>query len=161
MVKTKTLWRVMLWVLTLAWGGTILGMSLQSGPQSTALSSGFTAWFLHLFKAYNALPEAQQLQVLAQAQAVVRELAHVAEYTLFGFFVSSLWRSYRTCRFSLWSFLSAAVFAVVDECLQEFVSVGRAFQVIDLAKDWLGIAFGIGCTWAVCLVIKRIHYRRT
>ena len=113
MVKTKTLWRVMLWVLTLAWGGTILGMSLQSGPQSTALSSGFTAWFLHLFKAYNALPEAQQLQVLAQAQAVVRELAHVAEYTLFGFFVSSLWRSYRTCRFSLWSFLSAAVFAVV------------------------------------------------
>ncbi len=160
MTKRHTVYRVCLWVLTLVWGGMICLFSLQSGPQSTALSSGLTQTILEWFPSYNALSLSQQAMVLAKAQGVMRELAHIAEYAVLGVLVALLVRSYRSSRFAVITLGVTAVFAVIDECVQEFLSIGRAFQVIDLLKDWFGACLGIGCIWLVCLIIRRVQYRR-
>ncbi len=160
-MKKTTLYRVCLWTLTVCWGGAIWYLSLQSAPQSAALSSGLTKQVLECFEAYTSLPETEQVSVLAQVQSLVRELAHIAEYGILGLLVALLVHSYRPVRFVAVSFVATVAFSIVDECLQQFVSVGRAFQVIDLLKDWLGAGLGIACIWLVLLMIKRIHYRRT
>lgn len=36
-----------------------------------------------------------------------------------------------------------AVYAVFDELHQEFFTDGRAFELVDLAKDWSGSTLGI------------------
>ena len=155
MIRKTTIYRLFLWGVTLAWAGAICSLSLQTAPQSAALSSGLTARILNLFERYTALPESERLAVLAQAQSVVRELAHVAEYAILGLSTALLVHSYRVVRFGCVAFGATAVFAVVDECLQEFVSVGRAFQAVDLLKDWVGAALGIGCIWLVSFLSKR------
>lgn len=154
MTKTKA-YRLILWVLTLAWGCAVLCFSLQSGEQSSALSSGFTVRLLGLFRAYRELSAEQQVTVLGMAHGIVRELAHVAEYTLLGLLSALLVHSYRVRRFFVLPFAPLAVFAILDECLQEFATVARAFQLIDLLKDWLGCLLGIACVWLVCFVKKR------
>lgn len=156
---TKTVYRVLWWALTLAWCGCIVYLSLQDAPQSAALSSGLTKRILEWFSSYRALSVSQQAVVLLKVQDLVRELAHVAEYTVLGALTTLLARSYRV-RSWLVVWGATAAFAVMDECLQEFATVGRAFQVIDLIKDWLGAFLGIGCVWLVCLIAKRAKHKK-
>ncbi len=158
-MKKTTVCRLCLWVLTVFWGGVIWYLSLQSAPQSAALSSGLTKQLLECFEAFTSLPESEQVSVLAQVQSWMRELAHIAEYGVLGLLTALLVHSYRPVRFVDLSFVATAVFSIVDECLQQFVSVGRAFQVIDLLKDWFGSLLGIGFIWFVLWAVKRIHYR--
>lgn len=150
-----TAYRLLLWALTIVWGGTVLSLSLQSGDQSSALSSGFTERLLACFRGYRALSPEEKRAVLETAYGVVRELAHIAEYTLLGLFTAQLVHSYRVRHLLAVSLLPLAVFAVLDECLQEFVATDRAFQWIDLLKDWFGCLLGISFVWLVCLLKRR------
>lgn len=156
----KTIRRLFWWILTVAWSGCIVYLSLQDASQSASLSTGLTKRILEWFPSYLALPETEQLAVLSHVQGLVRELAHVAEHAVLGLLTALLVHSYRPRRFVAVAFGATAVFAVADECVQEFLSVGRAFQVVDLLKDWLGLLLGIGCIWLVCFVAKRTSYKR-
>ena len=160
MVSKKAVYRGVLWVLTLACAAMILSLSLQPAGDSSALSSGLTHRVLCWFSAYRDLPAAEQATVLAYVQTLVREAAHVAEFTLLGLFASLLSGSYVGRRFWRVSIIFTALFAVVDECAQEFLASGRAFQLIDLAKDWLGCALGTAMVWLL-LYIKQKTEKRT
>ena len=43
----------------------------------------------------------------------------------------------------LWAFAVCVLYAVTDEIHQEFFVDGRAFELIDLAKDWSGSLIGV------------------
>lgn len=145
MTKT-TLYRTVLWVLTIACAVLILSLSLQPATQSSGLSTGLTATVLGWFSGYRELPAEQQAAVLATAQMAVRELAHVCEYTALSLLATLLVCSYERRR--LWlSVPCTAVFAVADECVQQWCAAGRAFQLIDLIKDWGGCLIGAAAVW--------------
>ncbi len=136
----SVIYRTVLWLFTIVCAALILLLSLQPATQSSGLSTGLTATVLRWFSAYRNLPVDQQSAVLATVQVMVRELAHIGEYTVLGFFASWLARSYNR---RVWRSLPfTALFAVADECVQEWCADGRAFQLIDLVKDWGGCLLG-------------------
>lgn len=151
-----TLRRLILWLLTLGTAATILSLSLQPAPGSTALSTGITASVLNLFPSYTELPPVQQEVILFNTQTVVRELAHVAEYALLSVFTCLLVNQY-VCRPFAWkTLIPLSAFSCLDECLQEWCAAGRTFQMIDLLKDALGCL--IGCIlvgYAYCILNKK------
>ena len=154
MTARKTAYRMILWLLTTACAVTILALSLQPAGQSSALSSGLTHRILSWFSAYRDLPIAEQTVFLGQVQLLVREAAHVAEFAVLGLFASWLASSYVGGKFWQLSLPSTALFAIVDECAQGLLAEGRAFQLIDLAKDWLGCALGAAVV-AVGIYVKQ------
>lgn len=149
------MYRAVLWVLTVACGGVILWLSLQPATESSALSTGLTSAVLQWFKSYRELAAQQQATVLQTVQNVVRELAHIGEYTVLGTLASLLAHSYRSRVFWRYSLSVTAVFAVVDECIQEWCADGRAMQFIDLLKDWLGCFLGAGMVWILFQLFRK------
>lgn len=75
----------------------------------------------------------------------MRSIAHFLLFLLLGIFVS-LWMKEQSIAYFLKpvivSFFICAIYAVTDEIHQEFFVEGRAFELIDLAKDWSGSLLG-------------------
>lgn len=74
------------------------------------------------------------------------KLVHFVDFLIFGFL---LYRAllYSQLKFSaankaMLAIMIAAVFAVVDECLQHFIP-GRAVDVYDYAADYIGLTVGV------------------
>ena len=71
--------------------------------------------------------------------------SHFLLFLLLGIFVS-LWMKEQSIAYFLKpvtvSFFICAIYAVTDEIHQEFFVEGRAFELIDLAKDWSGSLLG-------------------
>ena len=156
MMVRKIVW----WVLTVACLFMIFGFSSQSAAESSQVSGSLTETLLSLFPSYNALSFEGQKAVLSVAQELVRSAAHVATFAALGFCVYMLTRSY-DLRFSfLVAYPSCVLVAVADECLQRALAAGRAFEWVDLLKDWSGSLLGIGVAVLVGFIIKGIYYSR-
>ena len=153
----KTVVRTVLWLLTVVCAAAILSLSLQPASGSSALSSGLTHRVLCWFSAYRGLPFDEQARLLGQVQMLVREAAHIAEFMLLSTLASSLAVSYVGRRFWRYSLAATVVFALLDESVQGLFADGRAFQFIDLAKDWLGCALG---AVAVGLYVRKKKEKR-
>ncbi len=150
--------RLVLWILTLGIAATILLLSLQSAPDSSALSTGITETVLNCIPAYRELPEPEQQIVLIDAQSLIRELAHIAEYCLLAVFACLLQNQYLYRPFAWMTLRPLLTFACLDECLQQWCAAGRTFQLIDLLKDALGCV--LGCVLVGCLY-HFIHKKRS
>ena len=135
----------------------ILGLSCQSAPQSAELSTSFTQSVLEWIPAYQNLTPEQQMAATATANVLMREIAHIATFTVLGFCASMLVRSYAICRWISVVFPSCAVFAVLDESVQHFLKSGRTFQLVDLLKDWAGVLLGMTIVALIGRMIRRKH----
>ena len=151
----RTVYRVVLWVLTITCAIVILGLSLQTRTESAALSTGLTASLLNMFPSYRDLDPTAQNEILENMHFLIRELAHIVEFTVLSFFASLLAHSYHGNGFWLWSIPATVLFAVVDECVQQWCTVMRSFQVIDLIKDWMGCLVGAAIVWGILKYIQR------
>lgn len=158
--KSLIVWRLLWWALTIACAATITYLSLQPATVSGETSGSLTEQLLSLFSAYRALSAERQAAVLAYTDVFVRAAAHVAEYAALGTFVSALCRTYPLKRRFVWMLAPAALYALLDELVQEFLSEGRAFQFIDLVKDWTGILLGIAFVWLLCRIATAIKKHR-
>ncbi len=152
--------KIIWWVLTLFCLSTIFGFSGQSAAESSQLSGSLTETLLSLIPSYNLLSADEQLAVVAVAHEVIRSVAHIATFAALGFCVYMLTRSYALRRSFFVAFAACVIVAVIDECLQRVLAAGRAFEWVDLLKDWLGSLFGIGIAVLLGFVIKGIHYSR-
>lgn len=161
--KSLLFWRLLWWALTVACAATITKLSLQPATVSGETSGSLTEQLLLLFSAYRALSAERQAALLAYTDVFVRAAAHVAEYAALGTFVSALCRTYPLKHRFWWSVIPAALYALFDELVQEFLSEGRAFQFVDLVKDWTGILLGFLFVWLLCRIAKAIkeHKKRT
>lgn len=152
--------KIIWWLLTVFCLSTIFGFSGQSAAESSQLSGSLTETLLSLIPSYNTLSVEEQTAVVAVAHEILRSVAHVATFAALGFCVYRLTRSYALRRSFFVAFPACVVVAVIDECLQRALAAGRAFEWVDLLKDWSGSLLGIGAAVLVGLVIKGIQYSR-
>lgn len=154
-MRTAWWYRTILWVITLAVAGTILYLSLQNGTESGALSSSISQRILSWFAAYRNLSPAEQETRRLAFSAILRAVGHVAEFIVLGGSLSLLCHSYFPRRFGMVSLAVGGAFAVMDECVQKFCTVGRAMEFIDLVKDWCGVALGTLLVYGFLRMIRR------
>ena len=94
------------------------------------------------------------------AHIIIRGAAHVASFALLGLFASLLARSYRLKRWFVITFIACTTYAVFDECHQLWIAAGRAFEVVDIVKDAIGVVIGAGLAVALTVVYRRIRQNR-
>ena len=117
-------------VLAVICAAVIFMLSAQDLPTSGALSQSVT----------DALNEHAKTGL---SDETVRSIAHFSLFFLLGVFVSLFCGK---CKFKfkfLWAFTVCMLYAVTDEIHREFFVDGRAFEFIDLAKDWSGSLIGV------------------
>ena len=160
-MKRTSLWyRMGLWVLTVATAVLILSFSLQPADDSGALSTSLTHSLLSCFPSYRELSPSQQEAACLSANEPIRAIAHITEFTVLGFFLSLLCHSYRPRRWAIPALPVGILFAIADECVQEWCSAGRAMQLVDLFKDWTGCLIGTAVAYGTIRRIRRCLSRR-
>ena len=146
--KEYWLWalRVFLTLACLALIGFIFANSLKDSEKSVEQSSGVVktvqkvaAFFDPNSKIANATGDAYD-----KLHAVVRVLAHFAEFMLLGGLLCWCVFSYNTKKiFQIVPPAALLFVSLTDECLQIFIE-GRAFQLTDVLFDCSGGIVGIG-----------------
>ena len=139
-------WRL----LTLAWAAHIFWMSTESfGPQ---MSRSLLAQMLAL------LHVSVSASALETINTILRKLAHVVEYAVFGFLLCRSFGDRDRIRWQRhvagWSLVIAAVYSLSDELHQAFVP-GRGPSLIDCGIDVTGAAVGMLLVYGGSWVLKR------
>ena len=114
-------------------------LSAENSTESAQTSGGIIQWLLNTLS-------------LNVSSDVIRTFAHIAEFALLGFLVSNLFVSVRDNPKPLLTVALSWGYALTDEIHQLFVD-GRAFQLIDLTVDLIGIILGS----AFLLVLYKIN----
>ena len=136
--------KILCWGLILFFGSIIFFFSSQHGPVSSSVSSAVTQKVLEHIPTYHLFPEDVKPIVVNNANGLIRSLAHFGLFLCLGFSMALIIKCYPSIRHPyVLSMTLCMLYAVVDELHQEFFSVGRAFEVVDLLKDWAGSAIGI------------------
>lgn len=118
----------------------IFSFSLQDAPTSNALSTNVTETLIQFTQ---PILDSSSL-TLSSINSIVRDLGHFTLFFLLGF-ITLLAFLYQGLNFkqSAWTtFVLGLCIAFIDECLQ-LNSPGRAFELIDLGKDILGLCTSI------------------
>ena len=153
-MRTKTIKRSAVWILTVSVAGLIFWLSGQTAEQSGSLSGSVTNGLLgQLFVWLKLTAEQQQT-----AHELVRSLAHVVLFGVFGLCVSLLVRSYTLRRWIRITLPVCLVYALTDECHQSLFSAGRAFEWADIAKDMVGVMLAVALVYLVA--VWRIRKKR-
>lgn len=132
--------RVILTALCIGAYAFIFGNSARTGTESSAQSSSVVAFVQRVFKAIapNSFIATAQGKDYERLHAVIRALAHFAEFGMLGALLVWCFASY-TSR-GVWFIIPLALVLfspIVDECIQLFTSA-RAAEVTDLITDTLG-----------------------
>lgn len=138
-------------ILVLLMLSLILGFSSQDGTASSNTSGQLAALLSRLYFGYDKKTAVEQAEFLASFQYILREFAHVFSYFCLGCTVELFRESMKNQKRSRSAIfrkvknaiLFCIVMAFVDECYQGLLINGRTFQLIDLAKDWIGSVGGI------------------
>lgn len=142
--------------------GFILYNSIQTAVESAAQSSRVVEVVQQVVA--NVAPDSPIVTATGEdydkLHAVVRNLAHFAEYGLLGVLSGWCYRSYTDKK--LWLRVAGggvALLAVIDECLQIF-SDGRGAQFTDVLVDVLGGSMGLVFAVFTVRCVQRIVQKR-
>ena len=134
--------------------GMIWFFSSQSAEDSTLLSGGIAEWLLERLRP--GYTEAQ----LSGFSALLRKLAHMAEFALLGqaliCLFTGLFPGRGLGRPALGALAAAVPLAALDEGHQIFVS-GRAPELMDIGIDTLGALLGVALT---AMILYRLNHRK-
>lgn len=114
------------------------------------ISGQLTDWALEQDAAYQELPPAQQTHVNNVKHDQIRNNAHTCVFAALSFCTCMLARTYNKRRWIRIAVPACMVFACIDEGVQHIFTTGRAFELSDILRDWLGTVFG---TVAVAAVV--------
>jgi VanZ family protein len=128
----------------------IFSNSLEIGAVSSARSLAFTKMLNRFLGKAGISP---------LSQALVRKLAHFAEFTLSGFWFTLCLRVYTShyIRHISWPLLLGLLIANADEMLQSFVS-GRTSSVRDVWIDFAGICTGTFAALMLFILLGSVWY---
>lgn len=117
---------------------TILYLTFQDGEHTTALSNGLRLWLReHGIKA---------------ADKQLRSDAHYVEYFILGLSLA-LFGKASDVRMR-WIVLIGFGLGLLDECVKILLPI-REFELIDLAKDWIGITVAVTIVTICSKLLKR------
>lgn len=136
--KKQTIYRIMSVCALLAVMITIFCFSHQDATESKETSTAVASW---LGEFIGNIPE-----------DVIRTIAHCCEFAALGFLMHNALHSFKCSISPLISIGASFLYSVSDEIHQLFIP-GRAFQLVDLAVDFVGIVIG---TVAILIILKLI-----
>ncbi len=132
---------------------TITYFSTQSAEQSNKVSQGVTE---KIVISVSDKPQEEVKDEVRLYNGYIRSFAHFFMFLTLGIALYLTLRSFE-CKYPFWyTFLICFLYAVFDELYQKLLNKGRAFEVVDLLKDWSGALVGILGIWGICKVVK-IH----
>ena len=138
--KGKIFLRVILTALCIGVYAFIFGNSARTGAESSAQSGSVVAFVQRIFKAIapNSFIANAQGKDYERLHAIIRTLAHFAEFALLGALLIWCFASYTMKPVWFIVPLALVLFSpIVDECIQLFTSA-RVADVKDLITDTLG-----------------------
>ncbi len=127
--------KIISWIIVIIIGITIFGFSSQTGDSSGGMSNAIAAFIVETLNL--------NINVLT-LEEVIRSLAHIGEYFIFGIALLNAW-SITVDKYFAAQLLTCEVgafFAITDEIHQLSVD-GRSGSAIDVLKDVLGILLAI------------------
>ena len=135
--------------------------------QNAAVSSGTSGNVIRLIAGifrpgFGSLPAAEQAEIVASLQFLVRKSAHFCLYMILGVLSFLAVISYEKLLFALRLTTSCGIcllYAASDE-IQLFIP-GRSGEVRDVMIDFSGAVLGIALSMLVFLLICRIKKKRT
>lgn len=142
--KKLKAYRIVSIILLVAVMVTIFCLSAQDSTDSAEVSGSVVSWLYELFKI--DLPD-----------GTVRTIAHCCEFAALGFLMINAIRSFKESFNPVLSVIISFGYAITDEIHQLYVP-GRAFQLIDLTVDLLGITLG---TMAFIILVKLIKNKKS
>ena len=142
--KKLKAYRIVSIILLVAVMVTIFCLSAQDSTDSAEVSGSVVSWLYELFKI--DLPD-----------GTVRTIAHCCEFAALGFLMINAIRSFKESFNPVLSVIISFGYAITDEIHQLYVP-GRAFQLIDLTVDLLGITLG---TIAFIILVKLIKNKKS
>jgi VanZ family protein len=135
---------ILLWVVTIAWAGTI--SVLSTGAYSSSVTGWLLAQLLHSLRIH-LTPH-----TFARIHFLIRKLAHCTEYGVFGLLLYHSFEPRYPERWDIRGALSALIiaglFSLTDEYHQSFVP-GRTASLVDCALDTAGALLGMIFLYAV------------
>lgn len=161
----KIFYRIFLAICICSVVGFILFNSTRTGAQSSNISNAVLDKVVHVVvPEINDMQTEQKEKAMYNANAFLRDLAHVAEYVVLAFFVMLLLCTFKFNygRYAIpfvVSVLACFVFALSDELLQNAFS-GRMAQITDVAMDMVGVCLGVVVGFFVDLIVGSMIRRR-
>ena len=137
--------RFILWLLVILWMGIIFFLSAQTSAESSGLSGQTIRTLIPIFMPeFIDMSQAQQNEIVANLQNIVRKMAHILIYLILGILCMCALSTYNL-RLKVKIFASliiGTVYAVTDELHQLFVD-GRGGQLSDICIDFCGVLLGV------------------
>ena len=143
-MKILIIKRAILTILCVAVMLIINFFSSQSANDSKELSRSVTRKIVSVMPNNDSenSQAAEDAKVLEKDEEV-RSAAHVGLFLVLGIVLSMTLYEYNVPKAFLFAFLFCVLYAVFDEKYQELLEKGRAFEWVDLLKDWSGSFIGI------------------
>lgn len=128
-------------ILLIAWMGLIFFLSSQNANESGGTSGNLIGLIISFFKRdFYDLSRAEQLELIAPFQFIVRKCAHFTIYGFLGIFSFLTFITYKNLslniRLSIIS-LICLLYSISDEIHQTFVA-GRSGEIRDVCIDFCG-----------------------
>ena len=131
---------------------TITMFSTQNAKKSTEVSESVT---IKAVAVVTGQPETIIRKNIKQYDRYTRGLAHFFLFLTLGVLLYLTLQQFNLKKAFLYAIVICLVYAVFDEIYQEIFSQGRAFQFVDILKDWSGTTSGILATFAIKYMQKR------
>ncbi len=146
MTSKKKLFIIINIVLVVLWCGVIFYLSSRTAPQSNAQSrpiSGAVVRTIDKIENKNS-PENVLIKKIAEFDDKLRDVAHSGCYFVLALLVANLMYLLKIFKWKavFITIIFCMLYALSDEVHQLFVP-GRAFQLIDLTNDLIGVILGI------------------
>ncbi len=147
--------RIILIILTVLNLFAITAFSTQGAESSDKLSSEVTEKVvMPIIEKTNKIPI--QNSTLGKNNNKIRSVAHFTLFLTLGVLMAFTLTNLGIKNSFFYAFAICAFYALFDEVYQELLQKGRAFEFVDLLKDWLGTVIGLVLSRAIILLRKNI-----
>lgn len=153
--------RILFWVLSLLWMGTIFLLSAQTGEVSQSLSEETARYaFFFLIPGFSGMDQQQQQLLVQSVQFVIRKAAHMGMFAVLGMLLfDALKTPQRPIKgAALRAAIIGSAWAAIDE-LHQLTVPGRSGQLRDVLIDAVGVAMGVGFLCVLLWMRNRLAKR--
>ena len=130
--------RIILILLCIVNLSLITMLSTQNAKKSNELSKNVTQKIISPIYSEEKIEEN-----ILKSNETIRTTAHFVLFLTLGIILCFTIKSFHIKHSFLYSFIMCIIYALFDEIYQELLHQGRAFEFVDLLKDWSGSTVGV------------------
>ena len=142
--------RIILILLCIVNLSLITMLSTQNAEKSNELSKNVTQKIISPMYSEENIEEN-----ILKSNGAIRNTAHFVLFLTLGVILCFTFKGFNIKHSFLYPFIICIIYALFDKIYQELLHQGRAFEFVDLLKDWSGSAVGVLAVY----FIHRLRYR--